>query len=110
MALSGAEKQRRYRKRHFGVGGTRERLNFEFGIAAASALRRLAGYYDRSMTQIIEMLVQRGERRLLGTLSPNRRRAYLGVEPRRGQPRRRAGKARTKRRARAAPVARRGRA
>ena len=108
MALSGAEKQRRYRKRHFGVGGTRERLNFEFGIAAASALRRLAGYYDRSMTQIIEMLVQRGERRLLGTLSPYRRR--VGVEPRRGQPRRRAGKARTKRRARAAPVARRRRA
>ena len=109
MALSGAEKQRRYRRRHFGVGGTRERLNFEFGIAAASALRRLAGYYDRSMTQIIEMLVQGGERRLLGTLSPYRRRAYLGVEPRRGQPRRRAGKARTKRRARTAPVARRGR-
>ena len=109
MVLSGAEKQRRYRKRHFGVGGTRERLNFEFGIAAASALRRLAGYYDRSMTQIIEMLVQRGERRLLGTLSPNRRRAYLGVEPRRGS-RRRAGKARTKRRPGAAPIARRRRA
>ena len=109
MALSGAEKQRRYRKRHFGVGGTRERLNFEFGIAAASALRRLAGYYDRSMTQIIEMLVQRGERRLLGTLSPYSSRAYLCVEPRHSQPRRRAGKARTKRRTRAAPLARRSR-
>ena len=112
MALSGAEKQRRYRKRHFGVGGTRERLNFEVGVAAATALRRLARHYNFSMTKIIEMLAQRGERRLLGILSPARRRAYLAARPRRAQTkwRARAGKAQAKRRRRAAQVARRRRA
>jgi|SRR6516165_1768670 hypothetical protein len=102
MALSGAEKQRRYRKRHFGVGGTRKRLHCEIGLAAASALRRLAHHYDCSMTKIIEMLAQRGERKLLGTLSASRRRAYLVAKPRRRQSERRArsSKALAKRRSR----------
>ena len=45
MALTPAEKRRRYRKRHLGVDGTKDRIQLFIRVQAKARLRRLARHY-----------------------------------------------------------------
>src|SRR4051812_29094379 len=69
MALTNAEKQRRYRTRHLGVGGKREPLQCLITIPAKRNLERLACHYGYSMTTMLEMLVNERTVELLRNLN-----------------------------------------
>jgi hypothetical protein len=69
MALSNAEKQRRWRSRHFGVGGTKEQLECAITIPAKRNLERLACHYGFSMTKLLEMLINNHTTILLNILN-----------------------------------------
>jgi hypothetical protein len=69
MALTNAEKQRRYRSRHLGVGGKREPLQCLLAIPAKRNLERLACHYGYSMTTMLEVLVNERTVELLRKLN-----------------------------------------
>jgi hypothetical protein len=69
MALTNAEKQRRYRNRHLGLGGKREPLQCLISIPAKRNLERLACHYGHSMTAMLEILVNERADELLQKLS-----------------------------------------
>jgi hypothetical protein len=68
MALTAAEKQRRYRARHLGVDGAKERMQFLVNAAAKAQLVRLADYHGYTMTTLIETLIAEAERALIDKL------------------------------------------
>jgi hypothetical protein len=55
MALSRAEKQRRYRERHLG-DGEKQRIQCVVSLCTKLKLKRLAHYYGCSLTTLIENL------------------------------------------------------
>jgi hypothetical protein len=65
-----AEKQRRYRERHLGVDGSKERLQLYSGVQAR--------HRGCAMTVVIEQLVADAEVTLLDRLSVKKRVAYFG--------------------------------
>jgi hypothetical protein len=69
MALTNAEKQRRYRSRHLGLGGKREPLQCLLAIPAKRNLERLACHYGYSMTTMLEVLVNERTVELLRKLN-----------------------------------------
>jgi hypothetical protein len=77
MALSEAEKQRRYRERHLGVDGTKQRIQCYLSVHAKAQLDRLASYRGYTVTMIIEDLAAQAERAVLGRLTPKEESAYL---------------------------------
>jgi hypothetical protein len=77
MALTSAEKQQRYRERHLGIHGTKERIQLFISVQARARLGRLAGHYGYTVTRVIEDLAADAERALLNRLSPRQRTAYL---------------------------------
>jgi hypothetical protein len=77
MALTSAEKQRRYRERHLGVRGTKERIQLFISVHARAQLGRLACHYGYTVTKAIEDLAANAERALLTRLPPRQRTAYL---------------------------------
>jgi hypothetical protein len=77
MALSEAEKQRRYRERHLGVDGTKQRIQCFLSVHAKAQLDRLASYHGYTVTRIIEDLAAHAERAVLGRLPPKEESAYL---------------------------------
>jgi hypothetical protein len=77
MALTSAEKQQRYRERHLGIHGTKERIQLFISVQARAQLGRLAGHYGYTVTKVIEDLAADAERALLNRLPPRQRTAYL---------------------------------
>jgi hypothetical protein len=56
MALTTAENQQRYRERHLGVNGGKQRIQFFVNVQAKAQLERLALHYGYTITKVIEKL------------------------------------------------------
>ena len=80
MALSPAEKQRRYRERHLGVEGAKERLQCVVSVRAKAQLERLAQHHGYSVTRMIETLAADAERAVLDQLTDPDAKAYLDAQ------------------------------
>jgi hypothetical protein len=68
MAMTTAEKQRRYRARHLGVDGAKERVQCFVTARAKAQIVRLAKYHGYSITTLIETLAAEAERALVDKL------------------------------------------
>jgi hypothetical protein len=77
MALTSAEKQQRYRERHLGFHGTKERIQLFISVQAKAQLGRLARHHGYTVTKVIEDLVAAAERGLLDQLPARQHTAYL---------------------------------
>jgi hypothetical protein len=83
MALTTAEKQQRYRERHLGGNGGKQRIQFFVSVQAKSQLERLALYFGYTKTKVIEKLTADAERALLKRLPPQKHTVYLDGRRRR---------------------------
>ena len=63
MALSQAEKQRRYRERHLGSDGEKHRI--QCVVSIRTKLKRLAHYYGCNLTALIEKLALDAEEAII---------------------------------------------
>lgn len=81
MALTNAEKQRRYRNRHLGLGGKREPLQCLITIPAKRNLERLACHYGYSMTAMLEVLVNERTIDLLRKLTDREQKSFYAQVP-----------------------------
>jgi hypothetical protein len=77
MALTSAEKQRRYRERHLGVHGSKERIQLFISVQTKAQLGRLAHHYGYTITKAVEDLVKNAEGALLDRLPRHQHTAYL---------------------------------
>ena len=77
MVMTTAEKQQRYRERHLGIDGTKERLQLFISVRARAQLGRLARHRGYTVTMAVETLVADAERALLDRLPARQQRAYL---------------------------------
>jgi hypothetical protein len=77
MALTSAEKQRRYRDRHLGVDGTKERIQLFISVQAKAQLGRLACHHGYTVTKVIEKLAADAERALISRLPARQHTRYL---------------------------------
>jgi len=80
MALTTAEKQRRYRQRHLGVDGTKDRIQLFISVQTKAQLRRLARHHGYTVTKAVETLAVDAERELLDRLPRPQHRAYFDGE------------------------------
>jgi hypothetical protein len=76
MALSNAERQRRYRQRHY-VDGTKVRLDLAVSAHASAALRRLARHRSLPVTAVIEHVASEAESAAVDGMSRKDRLAYF---------------------------------
>ncbi|HLK80546.1 MAG TPA: hypothetical protein VKT99_03490 [Xanthobacteraceae bacterium] len=90
MALTSAEKQRRYRGRHLGVHGSKERIQLFVSVQTKAQLGRLARHYGYTITKLIEDLVKDAERAILDRLPIRQHSTYLDRHPQRMSTRSRA--------------------
>jgi hypothetical protein len=81
MALTSAEKQQRYRQRHLGIYGAKQRIQLFVSVQAKAQLARLARHCGYTVTNMIEKLAADAERRLLNRLPPRQHTAYLDGRP-----------------------------
>ena len=86
MAMTPAEKQRRYRERHLHGDGTKERIQCVVCFHAKLKLVRLAHYRGYSITTLIETLAAEAEDKLLRQLSSDDCIAYYEKQLQRNQP------------------------
>jgi hypothetical protein len=77
MALTSAEKQQRYRERHLGLHGTKERIQLFISVQVKAQLGRLARHHGYTVTNVIEDLVAAAERALIERLPRRQHSAYL---------------------------------
>ena len=77
MALTSAEKQRRYRERHLGVHGSKERIQLFISVQTKAQLGRLARHYGYTITKVVEDLVKDADRAILDRLPRRQHSAYL---------------------------------
>jgi len=77
MALTPAEKQQRYRERHLGIDGTKERIQVFVSVHTKAQLGRLARHHGYTITMVIEDLVAAAESALIEQLPWRQRKAYL---------------------------------
>jgi len=77
MALTPAEKQQRYRERHLGIDGAKERIQVFVSVHTKAQLGRLARHYGYTVTRVIEDLAAAAESALLEQLPWRRHKAYL---------------------------------
>jgi hypothetical protein len=77
MALTSAEKQQRYRERHLGLRGTKERIQLFISVQAKAQLGRLARHHGYTVTKVIEDLVAAAEQAHLDRLPRRQHVAYL---------------------------------
>jgi hypothetical protein len=68
MALTSAEKQRRYRERHLGFDGNKDRLQLLISVPAKAQLARLARHRGYTITKLIEDLAEQAERVVIAEL------------------------------------------
>jgi hypothetical protein len=85
MALSPAQKQRRYRQRHLGLDGAKERMQCFLSVHTKAQLTRLARYHGYSVTNLIETLAADAERALLDDLPAAQINVYLDGRLQRNQ-------------------------
>jgi len=92
MALSQAEKQRRYRERQlgyhpgkYGLECRKKRIQCLVTFTTWCKLGRLAYYHGCSMTRIIEDLVANAEATVIGQIPGSDVHAYLGAKLQRNQ-------------------------
>jgi hypothetical protein len=76
MALTSAEKQRRYRERHLGVHGSKERIQLFISVQTKAQLGRLARHHGYTVTTMIEHLAAAAEHALLDRLPRRQHSAY----------------------------------
>ena len=77
MAMSNAERQRRYRQRHQSNVG---RLNFVVDAHTQVVLRRLATCYGVTLREALEQALDKTEVALLDTLDAGERKRYYAGE------------------------------
>ena len=77
MVMTTAEKQQRYRERHLGIHGTKERLQLFISVRAKAQLERLARHRGYTVTRTLETLIADAERALLDRLPARGQRPYL---------------------------------
>ena len=77
MALTAAERQRRYRERHLGIEGAKERMQLFLNVSASVKLKRLAHHDRYTVTKLLEVLATEAEERLLDGLTPQQQNEYL---------------------------------
>ncbi|EGF3845327.1 hypothetical protein ICQ57_000874 [Salmonella enterica] len=69
MALSNKERQKQYRNSRFNRGGLGEsRINTFVTFEAANNLKRLSVYYNLSKRQILELLINTANQKLIDNL------------------------------------------
>lgn len=78
MALSTAERQKRYRERHLGGEGAKECLQLFISISARAQLGRLARHHGYTVTKMVEVLAAQAEMALADTLTSARQKDYFG--------------------------------
>jgi len=83
VALTSAEKQRRYRERHLGVHGSKERIQLFVSVQTKAQLGRLARHYGYTITRIIEDLVKDADRAIFDRLPTRQHSTYLDSHPQR---------------------------
>lgn len=79
MAMSNAERQRRYRERAYRDpdGHLLTRVTLSLGVSPAAALKRLASGYAITQRELIERLLIEADRAALDRLDPSQYGAYL---------------------------------
>jgi hypothetical protein len=77
MALSNAEKQRRYRERHLGVDGGKVRLQAFISVNCDTRLKLLSAHHGCSTADVLEALTAGAEKALLGKLPASEQQAYF---------------------------------
>jgi hypothetical protein len=82
MALSSAQKQRRYRERHLGKDGEKVRLQAFISFQTEARLQRLARHHGYSITALIEKIADDADNAVLAGLPEDAVRDYLeGPQP-----------------------------
>ncbi|EIF33458.1 hypothetical protein BCh11DRAFT_01225 [Burkholderia sp. Ch1-1] len=81
MGISNAEKQRRFRARNLGSGGSYERLTAVIPIATKRQLERLASHYSCTLAGMIGMLVHERTLSLLNSLSEVEQEEFYSETP-----------------------------
>jgi macrodomain Ter protein organizer (MatP/YcbG family) len=77
MAMTNAERQRRYRQKHLkDETGGKERLSLMLDFRAKLTLDRLAKRYTVTQAELIERLLREEQDRLLETLNAEEQTAY----------------------------------
>ena len=76
MALSNAEKQRRYRERHLGVDGEKARIQLFLSATTRAQLDRLARHNGYTVTALIQELAANAEKRTVAKLTGKPLKAY----------------------------------
>jgi hypothetical protein len=83
MPLTAAEKQQRYRERHLGVHGAKDRIQLFISVQAKAQLGRLARHHGYTVTKVVETLAIDAERAILDQLPAKQQGVYLdGKTPR----------------------------
>jgi hypothetical protein len=77
MAQTSAEKQQRYRERHLGVHGAKQRIQLFISVQTKAQLGRLARHYSYTITKVVEDLVRDADRAILDRLPRRQHAAYL---------------------------------
>jgi hypothetical protein len=78
MALSNAEKQRRWREAH--LGADKVRLSLVVSVPAATQLKRLARHRGISVTELIEDTARRAEGTTVAKMTAAEERRYFKKE------------------------------
>ena len=81
MGISNAEKQRRFRARNLGPGGSYERLSAVIPIATKRDLERLASHYSCTLAGMIVMLIHERTVSLLDSLSEIEQEEFYSEAP-----------------------------
>jgi hypothetical protein len=76
MALTSAERQRRYRERHLGFDGNKVRIELFISIHAKAQIGRLARHHGCTVTKMIEDLVEAAESAIVDQLPWQQHKAY----------------------------------
>jgi hypothetical protein len=77
MGLTQIEKQRRYRERHLGYHGKKERLQCIVSLHTKAKLTRLARYHGCSITKMLEILAEGADDTLIRHLPGEDINTYL---------------------------------
>lgn len=81
MAMTNAERQRRYRERHLrSLEGQAERINLIASVQTKAAIDRLANYWQTTRRAALERAIREAESRVLDTLPGPEQNRYLDRE------------------------------
>jgi hypothetical protein len=81
MGISNSEKQRRFRARNLGSGGSYERLTAVIPIATKRNLERLASHYTCTLARMLVVLVHERTAGLLNSLNEVEQEEFYSEAP-----------------------------